>query len=532
MSPRISAVDVRIPNWIGDAIMAAPTIHALGALEPRIVWRLWGVPRTLPLFAGLDAPFELHPLPGTLRGAGPFRGVVRRVRMLQSDAALVLPPSLSSALVAFAAGTPRRFGWPGDGRRALLTDLGPRPRRDLHLRVQYRELGMLLARRLLARELPDLPLRLWLRPEEIAAAEAAWARGPLDPAETIALAPGATYGETKRWPEEKFLALGRSLRAAGWSLLWMGGPAERDLCARLAAASGPSGSISLAGELDLRASLARLAAVRLLVSNDSGAMHLGQASGVPVVGIFGSTSPTWTGPIGPEARVVTLGLPCAPCFGRTCPTAIECLRDLEVRTVEEAVRELLERGRSTLRPAVFLDRDGTVIEFVDYLRRPEDVRLVPGTGPALCALAARGFALVLVTNQSIVARGGATLAEVHAVHLRLAELLAGEGVSLDSVEVCPHHPDFGGPCACRKPEPGMLRRAAQGLGLDLARSWMIGDNEGDAGAAERAGVRFALVRTGYGREVEARLPASVSVFEDLTTASQGIISALPTPSQE
>lgn len=77
----------------------------------------------------------------------------------------------------------------------------------------------------------------------------------------------------------------------------------------------------------------------------------------------------------------------------------------------------------------------------------------------------------------------------------------------------------------------MLLRAAHGLGLDLARSWMIGDNESDAGAAERAGVRFALVRTGYGREVEARLPVSASTFDDLTTASQGILSALPTPAQ-
>ncbi|MCA9755104.1 MAG: lipopolysaccharide heptosyltransferase II [Candidatus Eisenbacteria bacterium] len=529
-------IDVRVPNWIGDAIMAAPALLGLAKARPDVEWTLWAVPRTASLFEGFlelygeGSCFSLEPLPPSFRGPRRFADLVGRVRRNAAAAALVLPPSFSSAVLHAAAGTPRRFGWPGEGRRPLLTDVGPRPRRDVHLRVQYVELAELLARRLWGRgvEPPVEGTRLPLSARALMAGEATWERTGLVPERTIALAPGATYGETKRWPSEKFSALGRDLLEKGWSLLWFGGPAERELCERLAEETR---SVSLAGSLSLPESLACLTRVRAMISNDSGAMHMAQASGTPVVGIFGSTSPTWTGPVGPDARVVHLGIHCSPCFSRTCPTAIECLTGIEVSTVREQALELASQGRTGLRPAVFIDRDGTLIELVPYLRCPEDVRLVPGAGKALRELADRGVALVVITNQSVVARGEATEDDVARVHERLRELLAAEGVILDGIEVCPHHPDFGPECACRKPSPGMILRAAHRLGIDLERSWMIGDNEGDVGAAEAAGVRFVLVRTGYGRDVEPGLPDSASVADDITIASQEILSSLPTPFQ-
>ncbi|MEZ4648741.1 MAG: lipopolysaccharide heptosyltransferase II [Candidatus Eisenbacteria bacterium] len=529
-------IDIRVPNWIGDAIMAAPAILSLARTLAEVDWTLWAVPRTAPLFEGFaesfagPGSFRLEALPPSFRGPRRFADLTGRVRRNGASAALVLPPSFSSAVLHAAAGTPRRFGWPGEGRRPLLTDVGPRPRRDVHLRIQYAELAALLARRLHGVELeaPVHETRLPLGAGALLAARSVWDQVGLEPERTIVLAPGATYGETKRWPREKFLALGRGLRADGWSLLWFGGPAERDLCAELASESE---SVSLAGSLTLPESLACLTRVRAVVSNDSGAMHMAQASGAPVVGIFGSTSPVWTGPVGPDSRIVHLGVSCSPCFSRTCPTAIECLHGIEVGVVREQVGELVARGRTGLRPAVFLDRDGTLIELVPYLRRPEDVRLVPGAAAALRSLQERGCALVVVTNQSVVARGEASEEDVARVHDRLRELLAREGVVLDGIEVCPHHPEFGPACACRKPSPGMILRAAHRLGVDLDASWMIGDNDADFGAAEAAGVRFVLVRTGYGREVEARLPASASVADDITIASQGILSSLPTPFQ-
>ena len=142
--------------------------------------------------------------------------------------------------------------------------------------------------------------------------------------------------------------------------------------------------------------------------------------------------------------------------------------------------------------AVFLDRDGTLVEEVPYLHDPERVVLLPGAG-ALAGLAAAGYALVVVTNQAGVARGRYGEAAVEAVHRRLAELLAGVGVRLDAVLYCPHHPEgtvpgYARACRCRKPGPGMLEAAAERLGLDLAASFMIGNHPTDVGAAGAAGV--------------------------------------------
>lgn len=173
-------------------------------------------------------------------------------------------------------------------------------------------------------------------------------------------------------------------------------------------------------------------------------------------------------------------------------------------------RRAAARGARPARPprpwAVFLDRDGTLLRLVPYLRDPERARLYRDTVAALRLLRAAGARLVVVTNQAGVARGLMTRADVARVNRRLMALLAVEGVWLDSIEVCPHHPDFTGPCRCRKPAPGLLTRAARRLGLDLSRSWMVGDAPGDLEAGEAAGARTALVRTGYGKGT-ARRPA-------------------------
>jgi D-glycero-D-manno-heptose 1,7-bisphosphate phosphatase len=149
--------------------------------------------------------------------------------------------------------------------------------------------------------------------------------------------------------------------------------------------------------------------------------------------------------------------------------------------------------------AVFLDRDGTILKLVPYLRDPRRARLHAGAARALGKLRAAGARLVVVTNQAGVARGFMTRADVRRVNARLRQLLAEEGVRLDRIEVCGHHPEYSGPCACRKPAPGMLRSAARRLHVDLGASWMIGDSESDLQAGRAAGTRVALVLTGYGR---------------------------------
>ena len=180
------------------------------------------------------------------------------------------------------------------------------------------------------------------------------------------------------------------------------------------------------------------------------------------------------------------------------------------------------------RPAVFLDRDGTLVEEVPYLHEPDRVVLVTGAGAALAALAAAGFALVLVTNQAGVARGYYDEAAVAAVHRRLAALLARDGVRLDGVFWCPHHPQgtvarYAVACRCRKPAPGMLETAAARLGLDLPGSYLIGNHGSDLAAAAAAGVTGLLVRSGRGAGETP--PAGVRAFASLPDAAQAVLDA-------
>jgi D-glycero-D-manno-heptose 1,7-bisphosphate phosphatase len=150
---------------------------------------------------------------------------------------------------------------------------------------------------------------------------------------------------------------------------------------------------------------------------------------------------------------------------------------------------------------VFLDRDGTLVRDRRHSADPAALRLLPGVTEALGALSAAGYRLVVATNQAGVARGLFTLAEAGAMALRLAALLESSGVRLNGYYLCPHHPDgavpeLTGGCACRKPQPGLLRRAAAQLHLDLARSWLVGDALTDIGAAAAVGVRSVLVDIG------------------------------------
>jgi D,D-heptose 1,7-bisphosphate phosphatase len=166
----------------------------------------------------------------------------------------------------------------------------------------------------------------------------------------------------------------------------------------------------------------------------------------------------------------------------------------------------LKANGGVARAAVFLDRDGTLNVERGPLSRPEDIELLPGVGRALRDMKQAGFLLIVVTNQSIIARGHASRAQVDAVNRRLALELGAAGASLDAIYVCPHHPTPGADraraglaieCECRKPAPGLVRQACRDFPIDLSRSWMIGDHTRDIEMAQRAGLRSVLVKTGH-----------------------------------
>ena len=156
------------------------------------------------------------------------------------------------------------------------------------------------------------------------------------------------------------------------------------------------------------------------------------------------------------------------------------------------------------RVGVFLDRDGTVIEEVGYVNHPDRLKLYPRSAEAIRLLNGADLAAVLVTNQSGVARGYFPEKLVLELHAKLERLLAREGARLDAIYYCPHHPEVGPPglrldCDCRKPRTGMLDRAAAEIGIDLARSYMIGDTFRDVKCAQAAGSLAIMVHTGYGK---------------------------------
>lgn len=154
-----------------------------------------------------------------------------------------------------------------------------------------------------------------------------------------------------------------------------------------------------------------------------------------------------------------------------------------------------------MKRAIFLDRDGTIIVDKGFVHKKEDLELLPGAAQAIKLAREAGFLVVVVTNQSGVARGYFTEEEVKAFNAYLNRVLAQRGARIDAFYYCPHHPQapieaYRKACSCRKPRPGLLLRAAQELGIDLCQSWMIGDSPRDAEAGQRAGCNTILLERG------------------------------------
>jgi len=181
--------------------------------------------------------------------------------------------------------------------------------------------------------------------------------------------------------------------------------------------------------------------------------------------------------------------------------------------------------------AVFLDRDGTLIEEVGYIDRIEQISLYPWSVDAVRALNRAGLRVVVVTNQSGVARGFFTEAMVHQVHDHISALLEAGGARIEAYYYCPHHPDgkieqYACHCECRKPSPGLIDRAARELGLDPARSFVVGDRWLDIELARAVGARGVMVRTGYGPSEEARRDKGLqadAIVDNLIEASSWIL---------
>ncbi len=314
---------VRLPNWLGDLLMARPVVLALRAAHPQAILEAV-VPAGLCEVAGWDSVFEtVHAWPrsGSERGA-----LARIVRAARPDAVLVLPPSFSSAWWALGTGARVRVGFKGDSRALLLTNALTRPARgECHLSQEYLMLGGVLGAR--ATAVGPLAVPDAAHASARTLRERLGAHGPY-----VVLGPGAIYGPAKRWSEDGFIAVGRELAARGDTVLVCGIAPEREACARVAHGIGPR-AIAVAGDTDLATQAALCSSARVSLCNDSGLAHLSAATGAPTVVVFGSTSSAWSAPLGARVRVIQHAPPCAPCFQRTCSIGYRCLAAVSPREV-------------------------------------------------------------------------------------------------------------------------------------------------------------------------------------------------------
>jgi heptosyltransferase-2 len=338
---------VRATNWIGDAVMSLPALRATRDRYPQAHIAVLAKPWVSALYRGersIDRVIPLEGEPGVRDWASKWR-TVRTLRGERFDIAILLPNSFESAAVVYLSNVPRRVGYARDGRSLLLTDPialpkpGDVPR---HERFYYLEM---LRRAGLIEELPDVPeIRLDGAEEARVRGAALFAsRGVTQP--VIGVSPGAAYGSAKRWLPERFAEAALALaEQVGGSIAVFGSAAERTLCEEVCSAVRMPNTHNFAGATSLREFIDMTAVCAVYLTNDSGAMHIASALGVPSVTVFGPTDEAATGPSGVAARLLREPVECAPCKLRECPIDHRCMTRVTAdRVVAEALIAI--RGR-------------------------------------------------------------------------------------------------------------------------------------------------------------------------------------------
>lgn len=308
---------VRSPNWLGDAVMALPAVRNLKLMigddeltvaAPEKLAALWQRCPFVDHVIALDKPKNI---PAT----------ARQLREKDFSAAVLLPNSLRAAGEAWSAGIPQRIGYAKGGRSVLLTHPIPAPGRNparLHQRYYYLDLVTAMG----GPSDPSLP-KLRKEPTSVAG----W-RGLV-----LAICPGAEYGPAKRWPLASFAAVAKHFMTTRKAkIILLGAPVDVPIAQEFARMVPEADN--QVGKTSLAEFMAALVSARLVICNDSGAMHLASALGVPTMAIFGSTEPQLTGPMGSRSRVLRHHVPCSPCFLRECPLDFACMKSI---TPESAI---------------------------------------------------------------------------------------------------------------------------------------------------------------------------------------------------
>ena len=332
------------PNWLGDAVMALPTIADVRRHFADAHLAVAARPAVAPMFSMVQGVDELITLPGGggLRAITGWQTDARALQASGFDVALLLPNSFATALIAKNAAIAERWGFATDWRGRLLTRAIAKPKGAAHQSVYYQALTTALG-------IDAGPPFAEVRPNPDRTRELLIDIG-LDPDDRfVVFAPGAAYGRAKQWLPERFAELAALIiNERGWSVLMVGSNADRSTCNEILARLPATGTrinrlIDVSGRTDLGMLASLLSRSHAVVANDSGAMHLAGAVGVKVIGVFGATNEHRTSPLrasatAPEPTIVTHEVFCRPCLLRECPIDHRCMRGVTAREVYEVLR--------------------------------------------------------------------------------------------------------------------------------------------------------------------------------------------------
>jgi len=336
---------IRAANWVGDAIMAIPALRAVRAKFPDAQIAILARPYVADIYRHQQIADELiaYDWKGIHAGFAGRERLAAELRTKNFDLALLLQNAFDAAWLAWRAKIPRRIGYARDGRSILLTEPVPVPRRGeipAHEKFYYLE----LVRRAgwLTELVDDKFIQLAVASEQLAAAEERLlAAGSRDKSFRIAVGAGASYGSAKCWPPERFAATLNHLQSHGdLEVILFGTPAEAQVSEAIATKLLKP-PINLTGQTNIAELPALLARCRIFLGNDSGAMHVAAAVGLPVVAVFGPTDPFGTSPVAPRCTIVQEKPYCSPCFLRRCPTDHRCMAAVQPAAVQFAVASWL-----------------------------------------------------------------------------------------------------------------------------------------------------------------------------------------------
>jgi heptosyltransferase-2 len=334
---------VRAPNWVGDAVMAIPALESIRRTHADDEICVLARPVVADLFSG--QPFADRILSYDFRGS--HRGwlgrekFVAELRKEKFNIAVLLQNAFEAAWLAWRAGIPERIGYARDARGPLLTRAirapqeGEIPKHESHYYLE------LLHRAGWIEVSPAIPsIHLFVSDSTRTAAESALrSAGARENAWRCAIAPGASYGAAKCWPPERFgLLADRLISECGADVIFFGTPGEKEIAARIRS-NMKSRAISLVGETSMRDLAALFASCSVFIGNDSGAMHVAAAAGLPVIGIFGSTDPEGTAPLTEQFTLIREAVSCSPCFLRRCPVDHRCMARITVDSVFTAAMQ-------------------------------------------------------------------------------------------------------------------------------------------------------------------------------------------------